>query len=138
MQYAATVLFMMTLALYGFVQPYKEKVANMLEVIFSIDTIVLLLLQETSTINDAIGILSISYSTLNSSSDDCISEFSSITPFTWLLFPFYYMSLLITSVTLAVWSIVQIRCVSNVRCICIQYYCTYDRAAFQTMLTLIS
>lgn len=39
MQFAATALFIIVLALYGYVQPYQDMVANIFEVIFTIDTI---------------------------------------------------------------------------------------------------
>lgn len=104
------------MAVYGYVQPFREKAANILEVVFSIDVIILLLLKGTTTVNDALGMPSITYSTLKSNSSDICTEKVStikITAFSWLLFPFYYFCLVITCAVAIVWTIMQMRYVSS-------------------------
>lgn len=102
---------MIILALYGFVQPFRSRAANILEVVFSVDVLILLLLRETTTIEDEVGTSSIIDSveiSSGSSGDECKDEIKSITDFAWLLFPFYYFSILITCVVGIIWIILMI------------------------------
>ena len=100
---------MVVLALYGFIQPYQDTTTNMLEIIFSINTIILLLLRSTRTVEDELGMPSVSQPGHNTTSE-CTDNLSiNITAFAWILFPFYYSSLFIASVVAIVYFIRKIR-----------------------------
>ena len=102
---------MVLTAIYGYVQPFREKAVNILEVVLSVDTIILLLLRRAQTFRDELGMTSVAYtiSQGNTSSSDCIEDSGSITGFSWLLFPFYYLPLVISCIVAVAWSIFQIK-----------------------------
>ena len=94
----------MVLSAYGFVQPFRHWTANVLELVLSIDALVLLLLRGTTTVEDAMGTPSIiGSSQVTNSSVKCTDNIGSITDFTWLLFPFYYFSLIVTCTAAVIW-----------------------------------
>ena len=106
-------MLILILGSYGFTQPFKQKAANILEVVLSIDAIILLLLRETTTVEDEMGMPSIidasHISSSSSTSEGCTDELQDITDFAWLLFPFYYFTLIVTCgaavtwITLLIW-----------------------------------
>ena len=108
LQYLAILLLMSTLALYGFIQPYQETGTNILEVIFSINTIILLLLRGTKVIEDEWGRTFGKDKSI--ATGKCTDNRSiNITAFAWILFPLYYSSLVITCVITTVWLTTEIR-----------------------------
>ena len=108
LQYPAVFILMVTLAVYGYVQPFEQLAVNILEVILSINTIVLLLLENTETISDDLD------SALNQTADNvqgsrCQDEVDGVTDFSWLLMVFYYLPLIISCSAGGVWLGVKIR-----------------------------
>lgn len=108
LQYPAIFILMITMAVYGYVQPFRQLAVNILEVILSINTIVLLLLENTETIRDDLD------STLNLAADGlqgsgCQDEVDGVTDFSWLLMVFYYLPLIISCCAGGVWLAVKIR-----------------------------
>ena len=112
LQYPATFLLMVMISLYGFMQPFRIKLINILEVVIAIDTIILLLLRRTQTVTDVLGRITVADSSVNgtSSVDDC-SDYAaeSVTGVTWLLLPFYYLPLVISCLVAVVWVGLQIK-----------------------------
>lgn len=89
--YASLVLLVM-IALYGFVQPYRSKVANILELVFQTNFFVFILLENTPLIRDNLFTFPVEDPTTTSVDE---SYESSISNLTWLLTPFYYLPLIV-------------------------------------------
>ena len=111
-QYPSIFLLMVLIAVYGYFQPFQVTAVNVLEVALSVDTVILLLLRRTETIEDVLGISSVVQTQSRNDSDtDCVDEVEGITDFTWLLFPFYYLPLLISCAAVVVWITLQLKSV---------------------------
>lgn len=111
---------MVLIAVYGYFQPFKATAVNILEVVLSVDTIILLLLRRTETIEDALGMSSVvQIQSRNESDTDCVGEVKGITDFTWLLFPLYYLPLLISCAAAVVWIALELKSVTAGTACCI-------------------
>lgn len=84
---------MITAAVYGYIQPFKQSSVNALEVALSINTLVLLLLRNTDDIEDSLGTLT-EQSQHNETSNGCRDTVQGVTNFSWVLFHVYYLPLL--------------------------------------------
>ena len=115
LQYLATVVLILILGSYGFAQPFRLEAANVLEVVLSIDALILLLLRETTTVEDEMGMPSVIEASqiISSNSEGCTDALGDVTDFAWLLFPFYYFILIVTSAAAITWIVLIIRCVSK-------------------------
>ena len=89
----------------GLVQPYRTKLANVLELILCSLTLILLLIPQVDQIEDTLDIYTLSSGDNISDLDRCDVEFN-VTPFVWLLMPFYYLPLVVTVTVGVVLSII--------------------------------
>ena len=83
---------------YGFIQPYKSRVANVLEMLVQINFIVLLLLESTSFLRDIYNVFPLPQVTVEQSlnvTDVCTDGRSGVSVITSILLPFYYSPLLL-------------------------------------------
>jgi hypothetical protein len=110
-EYLAIVVLILILGSYGFAQPFRLEAANVLEVVLSIDALILLLLRDTTTVEDEMGMPSIVEASqiISSNSEGCTDALGDVTDFAWLLFPFYYFILLVTSAAAITWIVLIIR-----------------------------
>ena len=118
-QYPAIFLL---IVVYGYFQPFQVTAVNIIEVALSVDTVILLLLRRTKTIEDVLGMSSgVQTQSIarNDSDTDCVDEVGSITDYTWLLFPFYYLPLLISCAAAFVWITLQLKSVIASTACCI-------------------
>ena len=92
---------MITAAVYGHTQPFKQFAVNVLETVLSINTIILLLLRNTRTIRDILG------SPESFDTTACEDNVKGVTDFSWLLLPAYYLPLVITCTVGGVWAVLR-------------------------------
>ena len=92
---------MITAAVYGHMQPFKQFAVNVLETVLSINTIILLLLRNTRTIGDILG------SPKSFDTTACEDNVKSVTDFSWLLLPVYYLPLVISCTVGGVWAVLR-------------------------------
>ena len=98
---------MITAAVYGHTQPFKQFAVNVLETVLSINTIILLLLKNTETIRDNLSSLSLvpHNETIPHNKTHFQDELKGTTDFSWLLLPVYYLPLVIACTVGGVWAI---------------------------------
>ena len=112
MQFPAIFVLSVTIAVYGFVQPYKDMASNIIETVLSLNVLLLLLLQNTELIVDELQKVKVpeqpSVETANVT-NQCSNEINGITDLTWLLLPFYYIPLVVSVLVTTVWVMSRIR-----------------------------
>ena len=96
---------MITVAVYGYIQPFKHLAVNILEIVLSINTLILLLLRNTENIEDSLGTLG--QQPLHSGG--CQDEVEGVTDFVWLLLPVYYLPLLMFCTVGLGWGFLRVR-----------------------------
>lgn len=101
---------MITAAVYGHVQPFKQLAVNVLETVLTINTIILLLLKNTETIRDNLSSLSLGKKlphnkTIPHNEAHFQDELKDVTDFSWLLLPVYYLPLFISCTVGGVWAV---------------------------------
>ena len=89
------------MVVFGILQPYKQKIPVIIEMVIAVDIIVLLLLRNTKQIQDDLQTLRIHNETAGSE-DGCSSEIEGITRLTVLLLPFFYFPLAMLLVCIAI------------------------------------
>ena len=106
---------MVLTTVFGYLQPFKDRSTNALEMVLAVNTIILLLLRNTENTYDTLqdlvvpsDIVNASESIFSSSSDNseqCQNGDSvlAITNFSWLLLPFCYFPLLLCACVLLLW-----------------------------------
>ena len=92
---------------YGYIQPYKSLLANLLEIAVNINFLFLLLINSTSFFHE--DMFTFSDISSNSTSSDCGSSIAGIAHVSWLLMPVYYLPILGLSITAAMFAIHFIR-----------------------------
>eukprot|EP00731_Ephydatia_muelleri_P010299 Em0005g885a len=100
------------LSIYGYIQPYKHMLSNVLEVVLAVDVLVMLMMKNTDHIRDSlIGIPPQLVSTTNDSANACVDaeNISALSPLVILLTPFYYLPLVIAVAGGIVWTAHQAR-----------------------------
>ena len=102
-QYPAIFILSVIIAVFGFLQPYKNIYNNILESLLSLDVLVLLMMRNTQQITEQLQVLP------HSNITNGCTDINGVTEFTWLVSPFYYAPV-------AVLMLVTIVCAScNVR-----------------------
>ena len=76
------------IAVYGYVQPYKSRVANVLELVVQVNFLIFMLLEATTFVRESLFKFSVHVSS-NNATPQGISFLS------WLLLPFYYFPLVL-------------------------------------------
>ena len=94
-------VLMIITAVNGYVQPYKHHAANILETVLSVNTLVLLLLRNTATIEEALG--NLGEQAADSQLSTCQDNMDGVTDFVWLLQPAYYLPLVLLCAVGATW-----------------------------------
>ena len=98
---------MITAAVYGYLQPFKETGVNIIETGLSINTLILLLLRNTDKVEESLG-------TLEEQSDfdensSCQDSVDGVTDFVWLLLPLYYLPLVAFGTVGVIWISLRVR-----------------------------
>ena len=106
---APTLVLAIVITVYGFAQPYKSLIANILEMGVQVNFLLLLLIEATLGIRD----LYFTFPPLLQSSSrfdsECVDSLTGIAPITWILMPFYYLPLLLFPVVACVYLVFYIR-----------------------------
>ena len=92
---------MITAAVYGHTQPFKQFAVHVLETVLSINTIILLLLRNAKTIKDNLG------SSESFNTTVCEDNVKGVTNFSWLLLPVYYLPPVICCTVGGVWAVLR-------------------------------
>ena len=98
LQAAPTLLLAITIAVYGYVQPYKSMFTNILELILQVDFLILVLLWGTPYITEEYFVFE--PSPITSGRDECARDAMGIAEVTWILMPILYLPLIILLVVL--------------------------------------
>lgn len=103
LQYSSIFLIIIILFLYGYVQPYKSMISNVLEIVLAIDVLIMLALKNSNQIPAAI--LSQQPNDTVSAINNCtdINNVTGISPLVAALTPFYYIPMCVTLVGGAMW-----------------------------------
>ena len=91
------------LVVYGFIQPYKSRTANIMEIVVQTNFIILLSLESTSFLKDAYNVFPPpqlqATTTLNETAVACKDDLPGVSLLTKILLPFFYTPLLLFFVT---------------------------------------
>lgn len=91
---------------YGYVQPYKSGLTNMIEVAVNINFLVLLILNTTAFFSDEY----LTFPFLSPSANDtCSDSVHSMATVSWILMPFYYLPLVVLCVMLIAAVIIYVK-----------------------------
>lgn len=86
------------LVTYGFIQPYKSQLSNILEMVVQANFVVLLVLESTTSLKDAYGAYqstAMATAVGPNATNVCIDGIPGVSAFTTILLPFYYAPLLL-------------------------------------------
>ena len=116
-QVVGVMVVAVNVTVYGYIQPYKSLLANLLEIAVNINFLFLLLINSTSFFHE--DMFTFSDISSNITSSDCGSSIAGIAHVSWLLMPVYYLPILGLSITAAMFAIHFIRyiimCVISIR-----------------------
>ena len=114
MQVVHVLILAIYITVYGFAQPYKSRLANILETAVNLNFLFLLIINATSFFNsDLFTFSSISESTSDSSSV-CPASIGGVALVSWILMPVYYLPLIGLCITAAVLATLFLRCTLHV------------------------
>lgn len=112
MPFAFQVVKVLVLALFttvfGYIQPYRSQLANLLETAIHINFLFLLIINATSFFHNDLFIFS-SGSLTDGSSESCTGSLAGIAHVTWILMPVYYLPVIGACVTATVLAVLLIR-----------------------------
>ena len=100
---SSIVIVAVIIAIHGYVQPYRSRLANLLELAVSINFLILLLINTTPYFNEDMFFFS---SAEHNSTSECTNGVAQIS---WLLLPIYYLPIFVASVTAATLAYIFIR-----------------------------
>ena len=106
---APTLLLAIIITVYGFAQPYRSLIANILEMGVQVNFLLLLLIESTSSIRDSYFIFPALTQSNTEFDPKCVDSPTRIAPLTWILMPFYYLPLLVFVVAAGVYLAFYIR-----------------------------
>ena len=101
LQYSSIFLIIIILFAYGYVQPYKSMISNVLEVVLAVDILILLGLKNSNQIPNTILSQQLN-DTMSANCTDTI-DITGISPLVAALTPFYYIPLCLTVVGGVTW-----------------------------------
>ena len=89
-------LFLMGIymTVYGYIRPYRSLCSNVIELVVSLNFLLLLILDSTSYFSDMYFIFQSA-----SSNEHCYGQFEGVTIISWILMPFYYLPLVALCIT---------------------------------------
>lgn len=90
--YPKIFVLMIAIVMYGYAQPYKHAGVNVLEILLSVNTLILLLLVNTTTFQEELSIIGPLPD--NGEISSCRESLGGVTDFAWLLLPVYYLPLI--------------------------------------------
>ena len=95
----------------GYLEPYSDKISNILELFLSIDILILLLLRNTDQLNEDLKHIPLREGEILLRQQKCgqEAEIQAASRFAWLLFVFYYLPLLTAIVGVILWCACRIR-----------------------------
>jgi hypothetical protein len=96
--YAVIFSILVILTSTGFLKPYKDMLANILDVALGTEIYILLTLRNTAYLEDIMHIIP-----EQKNSDDRCAELEGYTPFVQLLAPFYYLPVLLVLTAAVIW-----------------------------------
>ena len=108
-QASPTLVLAIVFTVYGFVQPYKSLIANIIEMGVQINFLLLLLIEATSEIHDIYFTFPPILQSDATSQGECVDTLTGIATTTWILMPFYYLPLLVFAVVAGVHLVLYIR-----------------------------
>ena len=109
MKASPTLVLAIIITVYGFVQPYKSRAANLLEIGVQVNFLLLLLIEATSNIRDLYFTFPPLLQSNMTSEPECVDSPTGIAPITWILMPFYYLPLLVFTVVACITFALYIR-----------------------------
>ena len=109
MKASPTLVLATIITVYGFVQPYKSRTANLLEMGVQVNFLLLLLIEATSNIRDLYFTFPPLLQSNVTSEPECVDSPTGIAPITWILMPFYYLPLLVFTLVACVTFALYIR-----------------------------
>ena len=109
MKASPTLVLATIITVYGFVQPYKSRTANLLEMGVQVNFLLLLLIEATSNIRDLYFTFPPLLQSNVTSEPECVDSPTGIAPITWILMPFYYLPLLVFTVVACITFALYIR-----------------------------
>ena len=111
LQVAPVLVLCLSIAVYGFVQPYKSQAANILEVVVQINFLLLLLVKITYNGSvDFDTLPPVTEDFLNSTAINvCNDKLTGVVAEVWTLLPFYYFPLLLIPIVALIWLGIYIR-----------------------------
>lgn len=98
--YAVIYTLVAVMVFSGFVKPYRSKLVNLLDALYSVDVFLLLCLRNTVGVEESLQVIP----TQSGGRQEC-EEVEGHTPFAILLAPFYYLPLLVGVVASAAWGV---------------------------------
>ena len=97
-QQGARILFLAVYTtVHGYVQPYRYRLTNLLEIAMNVNFLLLLFINTTPYFYDELYIFS-----SHTHNDECAGIHKSVTQISWILIPVYYLPLLVACVTASV------------------------------------
>ena len=96
---------MILFTVYGYLQPYKTRGSNYLNIVIMMSFMTLLMLRASPYLQDNINVVQLASSGTTLTSIPCTSDDVVVTPFSVLLATVYYIPLVIATVCLVVWTV---------------------------------
>lgn len=100
-QYPAMFIICILIITTGLVWPYIDIFSNILDIVLSVDVMLLLLIRNTRQFNDDLN--KFSFKELSSTNSSCVNYELEFSALSYILIPFFYAPLLITLAAAFVW-----------------------------------
>ena len=109
MKASPTLVLAIIITVYEFVQLYKSRTANILEIGVQVNFLLLLLIEATSGIHELYFTFPPLLQSNTTSEPECVDTLTGIAPITWILMPLYYLPLLVLTVVACVYLALYLR-----------------------------
>ena len=109
MKASPTLVLAIIITVYEFVQLYKSRTANILEIGVQVNFLLLLLIEATSGIRELYFTFPPLLQSNTTSEPECVDTLTGIAPITWILMPLYYLPLLVLTVVACVYLALYLR-----------------------------
>ena len=109
MKASPTLVLAIIITVYEFVQLYKSRTANILEIGVQVNFLLLLLIEATSGIRELYFTFPPLRQSNTTSEPECVDTLTGIAPITWILMPLYYLPLLVLTVVACVYLALYLR-----------------------------